>query len=96
VAATTSWCSLRGRQRGGRDGDGDGESGAEAAAGERCPGEGCGEKSWRGLHSPGRLGGTGDGDEGEHGRPLGRGDVPRAAAAQVERERGVWRGRAGG
>lgn len=73
----------------------------EAAAGKRCrwgnSSRGCGEQSCRRLHSPCHLGGTGDGAEGKHGRPLGWGDVTDAAARDPvpERVRGVWRGRPG-
>lgn len=53
-------------------GDGDGESGTEAAAGKHCwwrnPSQGCGEQSCWGLHLPCCLRGPGDGAEGKYSR----------------------------
>lgn len=48
-----------------------------------------------GLRSPGGLRATGDGAQGKHGRPLRRGDVAGAAAADALGARGVCRGTAG-
>lgn len=91
VVATISWCSLQGPKPVGR-GDG-GDSGGEVSAGQRRGGESrAGAAELRGLRSPGRLRGTGDGAQGEHGRPSGWGDVADAAAADALGVRRVWRG----
>lgn len=93
VVATISRCSLQGRKS---EGGGNGGSGREASAGRRWRGDSQpGAPGLRGLRSPGRLRGTGDGAQGKHGRPSGWGDVAGAAAADGLGARGVWRGTAG-